>query len=62
MTIEIKKLPSGFYSVWVNGEWVNAACGSIEMAKTEVYKIVKSENKRQNKKNAFTNIEIKMPV
>ena len=28
MRMEIKQLPSGFWSVWINGSWINASCGS----------------------------------
>ena len=60
MNITIKKLRSGFWSVWVNGEWVNAALGSLEAAKAEVNAIIEAENKRQNRKNQFTNISIEI--
>ena len=36
MNIEIKKLTSGFWSVWVNGDWVEAALPSEESAKKYV--------------------------
>ena len=43
MNIEIKLLPkSGFWSVWVDGDWVNAALPSEQAAKAwvkEVYGI-----------------------
>ena len=60
MNITIKKLRSGFWSVWVNGQWVNAALGSLEAAKAEANAIMKTENKRQNRKNQFTNISIEI--
>ena len=25
---EIKQLPSGFWSVWINGDWIEASCAS----------------------------------
>lgn len=28
----VKKLPSGFWSVWVNGDWINAALPNQEAA------------------------------
>lgn len=60
MDITIKKLRSGFWSVWVNGQWVNAALGSLEAAKAEANAIMETENKRQNRKNQFTNISIEI--
>lgn len=60
MNITIKKLRSGFWSVWVNGQWVNAALGSLEAAKAEANAIMETENKRQNRKNQFTNISIEI--
>ena len=32
MTTEIKKLPSGFFAVFVDGIWMNASCKTIEQA------------------------------
>lgn len=58
MSITIEKLPSGFYCVWVNGKWVNAACSSLTMAKAIANDIINSENERQNKQNLFTNISL----
>ena len=46
MNITIEKLPSGFYCVWVNGKWVNAACSSLTMAKAIANDIINSENER----------------
>lgn len=60
MNITIKKLRSGFWSVWVNGQWVNAALGSLEAAKAEANAIIEAENKRQNKRNQFTNIGLEI--
>ena len=60
MNITIKKLRSGFWSVWVNGQWVNAALGSLEAAKAEANAIMESENKRQNRRNQFTNISLEI--
>lgn len=60
MNITIKKLRSGFWSVWVNGQWVNAALGSLEAAKAEANTIMEAENKRQNRKNQFTNISLEI--
>lgn len=58
MKIKIEKLKSGFYCVRVNGEWVDAACGSLEMTKAKANEIVQAANERQNKRNLFTNISI----
>lgn len=33
MKIEIRKLRSGFWSVWVNGEWVEASLPTEESAR-----------------------------
>jgi len=30
--IEIKKLPSGFYAIFLNGTWIDAASATIEQA------------------------------
>ena len=60
MNITIKKLRSGFWSVWVDGQWVNAALGSLEAAKAEANAIMESENKRQNRRNQFTNISLEI--
>ena len=60
MNITIKKLRSGFWSVWVNGQWVNAALGSLEAAKAEANAIMEAENKRQNRQNQFTNISLEI--
>jgi hypothetical protein len=60
MNITIKKLPSGFWSVWINGQWVNAALGSLDAAKAEANAIIEAENKRQNKRNQFTNIGLEI--
>ena len=60
MNITIKKLRSGFWSVWVNGQWVNAALGSLEAAKAEANAIMESENKRQKRRNQFTNISLEI--
>ena len=60
MNITIKKLRSGFWSVWVDGQWVNAALGSLEAAKAEANAIMEVENKRQNRRNQFTNISLEI--
>lgn len=60
MNITIKKLRSGLWSVWVDGQWVNAALGSLEAAKAEANAIMESENKRQNRRNQFTNISLEI--
>ena len=60
MNITIKKLRSGFWSVWVDGQWVNAALGSLEAAKAEANAIMESENKQQNRRNQFTNISLEI--
>lgn len=62
MTIKIEKLPSGFYCVRVNGVWVDAASGSLEMAKAKANEIIQRENNRQNARNVFTNINLVLPV
>lgn len=38
MNIEIRKLPSGYWSVWVNGDWVEASLTSKESAREYVRK------------------------
>ena len=38
MKIEIRKLPSGYWSVWVNGDWVEASMPSEESAREYVRK------------------------
>lgn len=58
MTITIKRLPSGFYSVWADVTWIDAACSTLSMAKEKASAIVQAENKRQNKKNVFENISV----
>lgn len=58
MTITIKKLPSGFYSVWVNGCWVNAALSSLEEARRFAADTAERENRLQNERNSFENISI----
>ena len=60
MNITIKKLRSGLWSVWVDGQWVNAALGSLEAAKAEANAIMEAENKRQNRRNQFTNISLEI--
>lgn len=39
MKIEIKKLTSGFWSVWVNGDWVEASLPSKEAAREYVKEV-----------------------
>ena len=36
MQIEIRKLRSGFWSVWVNGDWVEASLPNEEAAREYV--------------------------
>lgn len=43
----IKKLPSGFYSVWANGVWINAALPSEEAAREYIQTMEKSSNRRE---------------
>lgn len=58
MKIEIKRLPSGFYCVRVDGQWIDAASANLEQAKAKANEVIQRENDRQNKRNLFTNISI----
>ena len=58
MKIKIERLPSGFYCVRVNGQWIDAASANLEQAKAKANEIVQAANERQNKRNLFTNISI----
>lgn len=58
MKIKIERLPSGFYCVRVNGQWVDAASANMEQAKAKANEVIQRENDRQNKRNLFTNISI----
>ena len=60
MKIKITKLPSGFYCVWVDGNWINASYRSLDDAKRFVDHIVQTENKKQNAVNRFVNIGIEV--
>ena len=43
--IEIKKLPSGFYAVFFNGAWIDAASATIEQAEQKAKKITEEIKK-----------------
>ena len=43
--IEVKKLPSGFYAVFVNGSFVNAALPSADAAQAFADEIAKGAKK-----------------
>ena len=58
MKIKIERLPSGFYCVRVNGQWIDAASANLEQAKAKANEVIQRENERQNKRNLFTNISI----
>lgn len=62
MIITVNKLPSGFYCVRVNGEWIDAASATKERAKKIVDDIVCKENARQNNRNLFTNISVEWRI
>lgn len=62
MKITVDRLPSGFYCVRVNGQWIDAASGTRERAKKIVYDIVRKENTRQCKRNVFTNISVEWRI
>lgn len=60
MKIKIEKLPSGFYCVRVNSRWIDASSATLEQAEEKARKIIESENRKQNKRKCFTNIELKI--
>lgn len=62
MKITVEKLPSNFYCVRVNGEWIDAASATKERAQKIINEIVQRENKRQNKHNVFTNISVEWRI
>ena len=41
MTTEIKQLTSGFWSVWVNGEWIDAASSTRDQAEKKLEDFLK---------------------
>lgn len=43
MKIEIKKLTSGYWSVWVNGDWVEASLPNEEAAREYVRTVYERE-------------------
>ena len=42
----VKKLQSGFYSVWINGEWINAALPNEEAAREFIQKLEKAQGRK----------------
>ena len=47
-SIRIEKLKSGFYCVWIDGEWVNAALASEPAAKEFAKTWTKSHKQKEN--------------
>lgn len=43
---EIKQLPSGWYSIWIDGEWIDAACRAEEQAQDKLNMILKATGNR----------------
>lgn len=43
----VKKLQSGFYSVWINGEWINAALPSEESAREFIKELEKAQGRKE---------------
>lgn len=43
---EIKRLPSGWYSIWIDGEWIDAACRTEEQAQDNLNIILKATGNR----------------
>ena len=62
MKIKIERLPSGFYCVRVNGQWIDAASANLEQAKAKANEVIQAVNKRQNKRNLFTNISLEIAL
>lgn len=62
MKITVDKLPSNFYCIRVNGEWIDAASATKERAQKIINDIIRRENKRQNKHNVFTNISVEWRI
>ena len=47
-SIRIEKLKSGFYCVWIDGEWVNAALASEPAAKEFAKTRTESHKQKEN--------------
>lgn len=41
VTTGIKQLPSGYWSIWINGDWIDASCQTEIEAKRKLYKWLK---------------------
>lgn len=43
ITVEIKQLPSGYWSIWINGDWIDASCATELEAKRKLYNWLKDK-------------------
>ena len=51
--IEIKKLPSGFYAIFSNGTWLDAASATIEQAEQKAKTFTEDIRKRNMVGNKY---------
>lgn len=49
MTTDIKQLPSGFYSVWINNNWIEASAPTQEAAERILAEYLKQYGRRPSK-------------
>ncbi len=49
--IEIKKLPSGFFAIFINGTWLDAASATIEQAEKKAKTFSEDIRKRSTSRN-----------
>ncbi len=42
-----ERLPSGFYAIFADGIWIDAACGTIEQAEEKIREYLKEGEKKK---------------